>query len=105
MKTKAYLQVVPASEGRWAVHSTVGRQSTTVYASKEEAVTAARNVAQAESRVIVKTSAGQILRPPSVKTSRDIASMRAAVLQSLKKKKDRAPVHDEDSCSDKETGQ
>lgn len=81
---KSSVYVVPASGG-WAVQSKIGRQATTVYRSKEEAVTAARKAAPPQSEVVVQTSAGQILRPPKVRTSRDVESMRAAVLQTVKK--------------------
>lgn len=82
---KSSVYVVPATGG-WAVQSKIGRQETKVYRSKEEAVTAARNSAPPRSDVVVRTSAGQILRPPQVRTSRNAESMRQAVSQTVQKK-------------------
>lgn len=82
---KSSVHVVPAAGG-WAVQSKVGQQATTVYSSKDEAVTAARNKATSPASVLVRTVTGQILRPPEIKPSHDPEMMRSAVLQAVKKK-------------------
>lgn len=72
------LHVIPGKSGRWTV-SERGKTSQE-YSSKAEAVSVARSKA---GPVEVRTSAGQVIRPAALKTSKSAVSIRDAVMKAV----------------------
>ncbi|MRW94322.1 hypothetical protein GJ699_30540 [Duganella sp. FT80W] len=81
--SKKVIHVRPKIGGQWEVSSANGSQ---LYASKMQAVLAARSQGRSD-KVIIQNSAGQVLRPAKLKTSRPISVIREAVYAAMLQKK------------------
>lgn len=77
---KEKVSVTKEEQGDWVVKFSTGKgQSSAIFQTKVEAVSNARSKST-PSKVVVGTASGQIIRPPSVQTSKTRQSMRDAVL-------------------------
>lgn len=77
---KEKVSVTKEGQGDWVVKFSTGKgQSSAIFRTKVEAVSNARSKST-PSKVVVGTASGQIIRPPSVQTSKTRQSMRDAVL-------------------------
>lgn len=77
---KEKVSVSKGKQGDWIVKFSTGKgQSSAIFQSKVEAVSNARSKST-PSKIVVGTASGQIIRPPSIQTSKTRQSMRDAVL-------------------------